>query len=114
MRSSILVILLLACGAFSNAHQTKCPKVELIGPSGVTHGGDTLTYVVSLSSTPANIKYSWTVSHGVIETGQGTQSIIVRSTRADGAQEIVATVKIEGLPEGCNEDFSERGLIHEV
>ena len=99
----------------SNAQEGNpvCPTIEITGPSGVTLAGDTLTFAITLSSTPINIKYIWSVSRGVIEQGQGTQSIIVRTSIADAGQAIVTTVVIEDLPRACDSKFAEKGFIAE-
>ncbi|MCV4566453.1 hypothetical protein OFB72_28250, partial [Escherichia coli] len=52
--------------------------------------------------TQANITYNWSVSAGTIESGQGTPSITVRTTRDMAGSSVTATVEIGGLDPACN------------
>jgi hypothetical protein len=45
------------------------------------------------------VTYNWTVSLGTIESGQGTPSIVVRTSLADAGQTLTATVTLGGLAE---------------
>src|SRR5688572_23869948 len=103
MRTLVLVSILAALAAVAAAQRTDpiCPTIEIIGPSGLTNPGDTLTFAVTLSSTPANVRYVWNVSRGVIEDGQGTRSIVIRTSLEDHGQNVEATVSITGLPKNC-------------
>jgi hypothetical protein len=47
------------------------------------------------------LNYRWTVSDGTITGGQGTPSIIVRTTREQNNTRMFATVEIEGLSAEC-------------
>jgi len=55
--------------------------------------------------------YTWTVSAGTIESGQGTQSIAVRTTPADQGSNVTATVTAQGVPTGCTNTASETAGI---
>src|SRR5688572_21046403 len=114
MRLLGLLLLLLFCAALSDAQLPNCPTIEIIGPSGVTQPGETMTFAVTLSSTAENIKYMWTVSRGVIEKGQGTQSIVVRTSLDDERQNFIATLTLQGLPPVCNANASEIGPVAEL
>ena len=115
MRLLGLLLLLLFCAALSDAQLPNCPTIEIIGPSGVTNPGETLTINVEVGATAPNLKYFWNVTHGKIEDGQGTQSIVVRGSMADDAgEDIVATVTIEGLPVGCNKSKSSTAIIADM
>jgi len=103
--------MLLSFVTAARAQDPLCPRIDVIGPNGLTTPGDTLTFAVTLSSTPANVRYFWKVSRGTILAGQGTQSAVVRSSMAEAGQNIVATISIEGLPAGCNADASETAPI---
>jgi len=111
MRLAVFSFLFLSMVTASRAQDPLCPKINVTGPSGVTTPGDTLTFAVTLSSTPANIRYFWKVSRGTIVAGQGTQSIVVRSSTEDENRNIEATVSINGLPPGCGSVASEMGPI---
>ena len=104
MMTLILVSILATLAVVAPAQNTAptCPTIDIIGPSRVAVPGDPLTFAVTLSSTPANVKYVWKVSRGVIEAGQGTQSIVVRSSRADAGQDIQASVSLSGLQTSCS------------
>ena len=103
MRRLVLVPFLAALALVAPAQQTDpiCPTIEITGPSGLTNPGDTLTFAVTLSSTAGNVRYTWKVSRGVIEDGQGTQSIVIRTSLEDNGQNVEATVSITGLPKNC-------------
>jgi len=107
-----LLIVLVASAAAQSSNRL-CPTIEVTGPSKVTNPGDTMTFAVALHPSPADVKYMWKVSRGVIESGQGTHSIVVRTIQADGGQQIVATVAFEGLPLGCKAVDSESGPVAE-
>jgi hypothetical protein len=82
-----LFLLILVCTAFSSAQRPDCPKIEIIGPSGVTNPGETLTVNVEVNPPTPDLKYFWQVTHGKIEIGQATQSIVVRGSMGDDAGE---------------------------
>jgi len=76
-----------------------CPTVSISGPTGVTAPGDTMTFVVSVSG--QDVTYNWTVSNGQIQSGQGTSSIVVSTTREMAGSNVTATVELGGLQSGC-------------
>ncbi|HJS50890.1 MAG TPA: hypothetical protein VJ781_03235 [Pyrinomonadaceae bacterium] len=80
-----------------------CPTLSVTGPAGVTSPGDTMTFTATAVGGPA-VTYNWTVSAGTIESGQGTPSIVVRTSVADAGTNITATVTIEGTDPACNCD----------
>jgi len=46
--------------------------------------------------------YNWSVSAGTIESGQGTPSIVVRTTSAMAGSNVTATVNVGGTDPTCN------------
>jgi len=78
-----------------------CGTLSVSGPSGVTSPGETMTFVANLSG-GASVTYNWSVSRGTIESGQGTASIVVRTSAADAGQNVTATVDLGGLNPTCN------------
>lgn len=60
-----------------------------------------MTFTANVSGGPA-VTYNWTVSAGTIESGQGTPSIVVRTSVADAGTNIRADVVISGLDPACN------------
>ena len=87
-----------------------CPTLSVSGPSGVTNPGDAMTFTASASG---DLTYNWTVSAGTIESGQGTPSISVRTTKEMGGSNVTATVNIGGTnPEcKCRTDASETAPV---
>jgi len=51
------------------------------------------------------LKYSWFVSKGQVESGQGTASIVVEA-KGPERQGLTATVVICGLPDECKNEVS--------
>ena len=78
-----------------------CPTLSVSGPAGVTTIGDTMTFTANVSGGP-DVTYNWTVSAGTIESGQGTPSIVVRTSAANANSNIRAEVTIGGLDPNCN------------
>ena len=71
-----------------------CPTLTVSGPSGITNPGDTMTFVANGGG--PDVTYTWTVSAGTIESGQGTSSITVRTNRDMAGGNVTATVEISG------------------
>ena len=105
--------MLAACFASAVAQQVNlvCPAIEITGPSDVTQPGDVMSFIATISPTPANARYVWKTSGGVIDEGQGTQAISLRTTKADIGNEITATIAIVGLPPICNHTASAKGSV---
>lgn len=79
-----------------------CPTLEVTGPSGVTARGTIMPFVVLVSEPRLkNLSFAWSVSTGTIAEGQGTRVIKVRAPAANGTRNVVATVTVQGLPQGC-------------
>jgi len=76
-----------------------CPTLSVSGPTGITIPGDAMTFTAT--SDRADLTYTWTVSDGAIESGQGTPSITVRTTQAMAGGNVTATVTISGF-ENCS------------
>ena len=76
--------------------------------------GELMEFTVKVSGDPDDsITYNWSVSAGVIESGQGTKSIKVRTDESMEGQSITATVEIGNLPPGpsCQNTASETGAV---
>jgi hypothetical protein len=78
-----------------------CATLSVTEPAGVTDPGNTMTFTANVSGGP-DVTYNWTVSAGTIESGQGTPSIVVRTSAADAGQTITATVTLGGQDPACN------------
>jgi hypothetical protein len=89
-----------------------CPTLEVTGPSGVTARGAIMPFVVLVSEPRLkNLSFAWTISMGTIAEGQGTRVIKVRAPAANGTKNIVATVTVQGLPQGCRNVASDTAEI---
>ncbi|HEX3229982.1 MAG TPA: hypothetical protein VHQ95_13495, partial [Pyrinomonadaceae bacterium] len=75
-----------------------CPAISASCPD-VVDPGVPITFTASGTGVEP-IVYSWTVSAGVITSGQGTASITV-NTDGLGGQNVTATVQIKGLDPAC-------------
>jgi hypothetical protein len=78
-----------------------CPPAPTVtGPGAVTNPGDTMTFTANWSGEGT---FNWTVSAGTIESGQGTSSIVVRTTQDMAGTNVTATVSISGGTDpACN------------
>lgn len=120
MKQVFFGIILFSTFCVSISAQTAarpCPEIAVIGPSGLTLAGDALAFTANVGSSDGNSKleYSWTVSAGTIESGQGTSGINVRSTPEMGPTVITATVKVSGLPAECaNTVYEEAGIYANI
>ena len=116
MRKSLFVtltFLLLAIPVSGQTTTNACPEISVVGPAAATRPGDTLLFkavIVGLGDRP-DVTYTWSISRGVIEEGQGTYQITVRSSLADNGQNITAKVFIKGLSDKCEDSaFETAGL----
>ena len=104
------------CRCITPAPPCTCPTVSISGPSSVVTPGETMTFTANVSGgTAENITYSWTVSAGTIESGQGTPSITVSTTGLQSTN-ITATLEISGtgLCAECPRTMSETGSVGTV
>ena len=91
-----------------------CATLSVSGPSGLTDPGSTMTFTAVVSGgTASNLTYNWTVSAGTIESGQGTPSIVVATTKEMANSNVTATVDIGGQEAKCDcpRTASETGSI---
>ncbi|MBK9152733.1 MAG: hypothetical protein IPM25_00615 [Chloracidobacterium sp.] len=62
-----------------------------------------MTFTATVTGgTASNLTYNWTVTAGTIESGQGTPSITVRTTRAMANTSVTATVDVGGQDPACD------------
>ncbi len=78
-----------------------CPTLSVAGPAGITAPGETMTFTATAAGGTTDVTYNWTVSAGTIESGQGTPSIVVRTTSEMAGQSVTATVEIGGTDPNC-------------
>jgi hypothetical protein len=107
------VILVLGFGfsVFAQNYKSPCPTIDVSG-GGVIQPREPMSFSVILSdeTKKLNLEYEWTVSAGIITSGQGTISISVDTTDLEN-RNITATVKIKGLPENCLDTASETSEV---
>ena len=93
---------LIAVLGVSAQLKPQCPVIEIVGPPKLTPIGGTMNFEVQPSKPlPAGVKYVWTVSAGMIESGQGTKSITVRVPARSPVTNIEAAVTILDTPTPC-------------
>lgn len=81
----------------------ECPTITVSGPVGITAPGETMNFTANVAGgTQPSVTYNWTVSSGTIESGQGTPSIVVRTTNEMANTSVTASVTIGGLDPACN------------
>lgn len=80
-----------------------CPAVSIQCPTEVVKAGKPLTFSANVSGgdPELEITYNWSVSAGVIVSGQGTPTITVDTTRLAG-NSVTATLELGGLPPECD------------
>jgi hypothetical protein len=88
----ILTILVCISSALGQGSWADCATIT-VGPETTYSVGSPMTFTASVSgSTPiVTPVYVWTISAGLIETGQGTPSISVDTTGLAGRTNITAT-----------------------
>lgn len=80
----------------------ECPSLSVTGPGGIVTPGDAMTFTANASGgSQGALTYSWTVSGGTIESGEGSPSISVRTTPDMAGSNVTATVTIGGLDPNC-------------
>lgn len=94
----VFLVLLSVASVFA-----QCPRVTVTGPSSDVAEGDKAVFSVSVTGGDKNVSptYNWSISAGVIETGQGTALIQV-DTSSQGGNAITATVDVWGYDRSCN------------
>jgi hypothetical protein len=90
-----------------------CPKIEIQTPANIISPGDAFTVraVVKSGLGVSNFTLTWVFSSGVIEKGQGTDTVIVRSTLEDAGTNINAEVTVSGFRTVCQNKAVEQVSI---
>ncbi|MFT3746196.1 MAG: hypothetical protein QM785_18135 [Pyrinomonadaceae bacterium] len=78
--------------------ECNCATLTVSGPAGLTTAGDTMTFT---ANTSGDRTYNWTVSAGIIESGQGTPSITVRTAKGMEGTNVTATVSVGKAATDC-------------
>lgn len=81
-----------------------CPNVNVDCPSEPSRPGQPVTFTASVSGGDPGVTptYSWTVSAGTIQSGQGTSSISVDTTGLPYNPSVTATVEVGGYDRACS------------
>jgi len=89
---------MLVTSGFAQTSST-CPVVTVYGPPGIVLPGEIVRFSVTVNSVEEArpLTYKWSLSNGVIRSGQGTPDIEVVLPRSD----LTVTVEVGGLPQNC-------------
>lgn len=93
----------LAAAAFATAAAAQpkrpaCPTVEVTGPGVMDARPFDVVAMVTGGDPAVTPTYNWTISAGVIESGQGTPKITINP---EGASFTTATVEVGGFDRDC-------------
>lgn len=112
MKKLMLAFIFAATAAIGASAQ--CPTLKMTGPSDDVIAGQSMYFTANVSGGDAKAypTYNWSVSAGMISSGQGTPAITVDSTGLDG-QAVTATVEIGGLAPQCSRTVSATGMVKE-
>lgn len=108
--SLLLLSFVFAALSISAQVNPQCPTISVEEPAGLSRPGESSSFSVTVKPTESKLTYKWSVSSGVIISGQGTPSIQVRFDEAHEPSP-TATVEIGGLPEECPKTASESTSI---
>jgi hypothetical protein len=97
-----LAWLFVSCAVAAQPKKMACPLLEISTSPQTVIEGDlvTLKAAVTSKSLAAKITYSWALSAGEIVSGQGTNTIQIKTDHWGGGY-ITATVEVKGLPASC-------------
>ena len=105
----LLFCLVVFLAGFASAQNQTCPKINVSG-GGVVAPGDPMSFTVYVEGDESGkLSFDWQITTGKIIEGQGTSTITV--LKNDVTENLTATVKIKGLPEGCPNTDSETYLV---
>ena len=98
-----------ACDCVPIAIPCVCADVSITGPSGLIIAGETMTFTANTSG--GNVgTYTWSVDNGEIISGQGTNTITVRTT-AGQTGNVTATLNTTGDCPECAKTTTAVGSI---
>ena len=105
-KTALLLFTIILLGAHAAHAQTSCPDGRvspiLTGP----FSSPKFKFDAPGFEPQAKLTFKWTVSTGVITSGQDSNEIVVDVARAKGTF-LTVTVAVDGLPTGCPNEFSE-------
>ena len=98
------LILFLVLATTITSAQISCPTLSVTGPAGYIRDGMATVFTINADlPNLENLKYYWTASAGRLDQGQGTPSIYLITSNADGGKELKVKVQVTGLPDGCSD-----------
>jgi len=111
LKKLLTITFFLNALALSLYAQQDCPKITILGPSGLVQKGEPMTFIAKIEyANERYIKsYNWTVDKGKIVTGQGTLSITIDTSSVPGGETVEATLKLglDGFLKDCGNKKSE-------
>jgi hypothetical protein len=103
-----------ACNCKDPEVPCECPTVTVTPPPAAVNSGETMTFTANVAGgSQSDVTYEWSVDKGSIISGQGTASITV-GTDGLNDETVTATVKVGGLCENCETEFSDAGIVSKV
>jgi len=100
---AMICVSLLSLGMSAQAQSSSpsCPTVEIDCPTECYKADKpyTITARVTGADPKKNLTYNWSISRGVISSGQGTSSITV--TEETACEIVTARVEVTGLDAEC-------------
>jgi hypothetical protein len=107
----LLLITLFQRLVFSQSvNPSSCPTFSVTGPSGTTEPEGPMNFTAEIKDFDiSKLKFEWIVKNGEIIKGLGTISLVVKPIEC--SIPTIATIKILGLPEYCQNTLSAEGLI---
>jgi hypothetical protein len=97
----------------SKDSESRCPQLDISSDTPYDYKLP-ITYELTLNGGERNenLRFVWTVEkYGRIISGQGTKKIKVETKSEDRYQGLIGTVKIYGLPSGCDDTISASAAI---
>ena len=86
-----------------------CPTIEFATPNAMPRPGDAFVVkaLIKGSLGTGSLKYEWTTSSGLIEAGQNSGEISIRTSLEDAAKNISIKVNVSGLSPVCDNTASD-------
>ncbi|MCW5961884.1 MAG: hypothetical protein KIS76_17110 [Pyrinomonadaceae bacterium] len=108
---SILISAALSFTAFS-----QCPEFKVVENSGMIDAGETVTFAAVFPDNFSlkNLSLEWSVNQGKSYDGDGTTQIRVITTKDMEGSNLVATLRVTGLPSNCVSTASETVIIKSI
>ncbi len=106
----VALIVLLILASSESASAQGCPTITIQTPASVSMPGESfvVSAIVKNAVGLGDYKYSWTISAGVIEKGQGSASLTVLTGREHAGTNISVTVAVAGFSSYCANTATEQ------